>query len=81
MFYQTQTERRPTKMPFFVPGDLERWPSNSSERGSKQVFRVNLMQIRSVVPRDISYTNKKPQTNGAKKNRTFRSVLSAVKIL
>jgi len=38
---------------------------------------VNLAQIRSAVP-DTSYTNKKPQTDGAK-NRNFRSSLRAVK--
>ena len=39
-------------MPFFVPGDLDLWPwpSNSSERGTKHVFRVNLVQIHSAVP-------------------------------
>jgi len=40
------------KIPFFVPGDLARWPwrSNSSERGTKHVFRVNLAQIHSAIP-------------------------------
>jgi len=38
-------------MSFFVPGDLDHWPwpPNSSERGTKRVFRVNLAQIRLVV--------------------------------
>jgi len=55
MFYQTLTARRPPKGPknailtrpvaLFVL-----FPSNSSERGTKHVFRVNLAQIRSVVP-------------------------------
>ena len=55
-------------MPFFASGDLDLWfwPSNSSERGTKHVFRVNSAQLR------------KPQTDGAK-NRTFRSSLRAVK--
>jgi len=62
--FTKQTARRPSKrpkMPFFVPGDLELWPwpSNLSERWIKHVFRVNLAQIHSAVPRDISYTNKK----------------------
>jgi len=37
---------------FFLPGDLDLWPwhSNSSERGTKHVFPVNLVQIRSAVP-------------------------------
>ena len=61
-------------MPFF-PGDLDLWPSNSSERGTKHVFRVNLVQIRSAVP-DIFHTQTKIQTGGAK-NRTFRSWLRA----
>ena len=36
----------------FVPNDpdLWPWPSNSSDRGTKHVFRVNLAQIRSAVP-------------------------------
>jgi len=40
------------KMPFFVPGDLDiwPWPSNWSERGTKHVLRVNLVQICSAVP-------------------------------
>ena len=37
---------------FFVPDDLDLWPwhSNSSARGTKHVFRVNLAQIRSALP-------------------------------
>jgi len=37
---------------FFVPGDLDLWPwhSNSYERRTKHVFRVNLAQIRSAIP-------------------------------
>jgi len=38
---------------------------------------VNLAQIRSAVPGDVSYTNKKTHTDGTK-NRTFRSSLRAV---
>jgi len=54
MFYQTQTARRSPKGPknaVFVPGDLHLWPwpSDSSERGTKHVFHVNLVQIRSAV--------------------------------
>jgi len=51
---------------------------DSSERGSKHVFRVNLAQIRSAIP-GIFHTLTKTQTDGAK-NRTFRSSLRAVKI-
>jgi len=49
---------------FFVPGDLDLWPwhSNSSERGTKHIFPVNLAQIRSAVPEIFySQTNKKKQ--------------------
>ena len=38
---------------------------------------MNLVQIRSAVPEIFSYTNKKPQTDGAK-NRTLHSSLRAV---
>jgi len=44
------------------------WPSNSSERGTKHVFRENLVQIRSAVS-EIFHTQK-PQ-NDVAKNRTF----------
>jgi len=65
-------------MPFFVPGDLDLWPwpSNSSERGTKHLpwdFGTNPFSGSW----DISYTNKKPQTDGAK-NRTCRSSLRVV---
>ena len=50
--------------------DLWPWPSNSSERGTKHVFRVNLAQIRSAVP-DIFHTRtKKSQTWRQKQNLT-----------
>jgi len=41
-----------SSFPVFVPGDLDLWPwhSNSSERGTKHIFPVNLAQIRSAVP-------------------------------
>ena len=79
--HKTHTGRHKCrKMPFFVPGDLDfdfrPWPSNSSERGTKHVFRVNFAQIRSAVP-EIFHTQTKTQTDGAK-NRTFRSSLRAV---
>ena len=65
----------------FVPGDLDLWPwpSNSSKRGTKHVFPMNLAQICSAVPRDILYTNKKNKkvTDNAK-NRTLRSLLHVV---
>jgi len=38
-------------MPFFVPGDLDLdLHLQTSERGTKHVFRVNLVQIRSSAP-------------------------------
>jgi len=62
----------------FVPCDLNLWPwySNSSVRGRKHVFPVNLAQIHSVVPRYIWCTNKKV-TDGAK-NWHLHSLLHAV---
>jgi len=66
MFYQTQTaytgRRKGRKMPFLSPVTftfkLWPWPSNSSERGTKHVFYVNLAQIRSAwFPR--YFTNKR----------------------
>jgi len=52
------------------------WPSNSSEGGTKRVFRVNLVQIRSAVPKIFHTQTKKIQTDSAR-NRTFRSSLSS----
>jgi len=51
------------KMPLFVPGDLDLWPwaSNSSEQETKHVFPVNLAQIRSAFPGDISHIKQKLQ--------------------
>jgi len=65
MFYQTQNARRPPKGPknaVFDPGDLDLWlwHSNSSKRGTKHVFPVNLARIRSAVP-DIFHTQTKSQ--------------------
>jgi len=51
-------------MPFFVPGDLDLWPSNSSERGTKHLFNVNLAQIRLVVP-EVFHTQTKKSTGFA----------------
>ena len=44
--------RKGRKMPFFVSSDLDLWPwpSDSSKRGTKHVFHVNLAQIHSAVP-------------------------------
>jgi len=76
---RTQAAERAEKFRFLslvtLNFDLWSWPSNSSERGRKHVFRVNLAQIRSAVP---VIHKQKPQTNGTK-NRTFRSSLRAVK--
>jgi len=52
MFYQTSRTEAAERAEnaFFVPGDLDLWShSNSSERGTKHVFRMNLAQIRSAV--------------------------------
>jgi len=70
MLYQKYKARRPPKEPknaVFVPGDLDLLPrlSNSSERGTKHVFRVNLAQIHSAVP-DIFHTQTNTRTDGAK---------------
>ena len=45
-------------MLFFIPGvlDLWFWPSNSSERGTKDVLHVNLSEISSAIP-EISAEN------------------------
>jgi len=65
----------------FVPSDLDLWPlilaSKLIRAGTKHVFCVNWAQIRSAVPRDISYTNEKTQTDGTK-NSSFCSSLHAV---
>jgi len=53
------------------------WLSNSSERGTKEVFHVKLAQIRSVVPEIFHTQTKKPQTDSTK-NRTFHSSLHVV---
>jgi len=83
MFYQTnrmQAAER-AEMPFVVPGDLDLWPLTLT-------FKLLRARDQTRLPcefgenlfsgsRDISYTVKKPQTDGAK-NRTFRSSLRAV---
>jgi len=57
-------------MSFFVPGDLEfwPWPSNSSKRGTKHVFRVNLGKSVQRFPRSVIFRTqtKEPQTEGEK---------------
>jgi len=67
--------RKSRKMPFLslvaLTFDLWLWPSNSSERGTKHVFRVNLAQIRSAVPQ-ILHTQKHELT-------TPKTELSAVR--
>jgi len=57
----------------FVPGDLHLWPLTLT---FKLVYEFGANPFNG--SRDISYTTKKPQTDGAK-NRTFRSSLRAVK--
>ena len=78
MFYQTnrtQEAAMASKCCFLslmtLTFDLWPWPSNSSEWGSKHVFRVNLAQILSAIPENFHRQTKK-QTDSAK-NRTFRS--------
>ena len=51
-------------------------PSNTSERGTKHAFPVNLAQIRSTVP-EIFHIQRKKVTDSAK-HRTLRSSLRAV---
>ena len=79
MFYQKELHagrQKGQKMPSFVHGDLDLWPwpSNSSERGTKHVFHVNFRPNPFSGSGYILYTNKKPETVGAK-NRTFHSSL------
>jgi len=64
----------------FVPGDLTLWPwhSNSSKRGTKHVFLVNLGQIHSAVPETFECrTNKKTKSHSALKTEPY---LRAVRI-
>jgi len=60
-------------MPFLslVTLTFDRWPwhSNSSERGTKHVFRVHLAQIRSAVP-GIFHPQSKKVTAPKKQNFT-----------
>ena len=84
MFYQTYTARRPPKdrkMPVFVPGDLDLWPLTLTFKFVQAKDQTRLPFELGADPfsgsRDISYTNKKPRTDGAK-NRTFRISLRAV---
>ena len=75
--------RKAKKCRFYVPGDLDLYHLNSSEQGTKHVFRVNLAQIRSVVPEIIHTQTKNTdwRSDGVStKNRIFRSSLHAVKI-
>jgi len=57
-----QVTERAEKCRFFVPGDLDLWPLTSSKRGTKHVFRVNLVQIHSAVP-ETFYTQTKKTTD------------------
>jgi len=72
------------KMPFFVPCDLDLWSLTLTFKLFRARDQARLPYKFGANPfsgsRDISYTNKKPQTECAK-NRTFRSSLRAVKIL
>jgi len=57
-------------MPFFVPGDLDIWPSNVSMQGTKHVFHVNSAQIRSAVP-EIFHTHIKKTTDWRRQKRNL----------
>jgi len=59
-----------SSFPVFVPDDLWPWHSNSSERGIKRIFPVNLAQIRSAVPEIFHIQTNKKVTDSAK-NRTL----------
>jgi len=52
------------------------WPSNLSKQGTKHIFHVNLVQIRSAVPK-IFHTQTKEVTDSTK-NRALHSSLCAV---
>jgi len=71
-------------MPFFVPGDLDLCPLTLTfkldQAGNKHVFCVNLVDIRSVVPKIFHRQTKKNHRLTAIKNRTFRRSLGAAKI-
>jgi len=53
------------------------WPSNTSEWGTKHVFRVNLMQIHQALPEIFHTQTKNPDWRHQK--TTFRSSLHVVK--
>ena len=67
----------------FVPGDLDLWPLTLTFKLTRTRKQTRLPCEFGVNPfsgsRDISYTNKKTQTDDAK-NRTFRSSVRAVKM-
>jgi len=62
-----------SKNAIFVHSDLDLWfwLSNSSERGTKHVFPVNLVQIRSAVP-EIFYAQTKEVTVSTKKQNLMQ---------
>ena len=58
--------------PFFVPGEWWPWHSNSSKRGTKHVFPVNLAEIRSAVHQVFdSQTNKNKKSQTAPKTEPY----------
>jgi len=67
-----QAAERAEKCRFFGDLDLWPWPSNSSERGTKHMFRANLVQIHSAVL-EVFHTQTKKHRLMVPKNRTFRS--------
>jgi len=66
------------KNAIFVSGELDLWPPNSSERGTKHAFRVSLAQICSTVP-EVFHTRTKNHRLTASK--TQPSAVHCVKIL
>ena len=59
----------------FVPGDRDLWPwhSNSSERGTKHVFTVNLTQIRSSIPEIFEWQQKTKNNNKTKSQTALKT--------
>ena len=70
-----------SSFPGFVPGDLDFWPrhSNSSKRGTKHVFAVNLVQIRSAVPEIFKWQTNKEKQNWSQTALKTESYLRAAK--
>jgi len=69
---RTQAAERAEKMPLLslvtLTFDIWPWPSNSSERGTKHIFRVNLPQIRSAIFEIFHIQTKKHRLTAPKQN-------------